>query len=130
MAIDTNGILPSVGQRWLADLGPNTPLGHFTVEITFDSPTRASFLVTGGAIKGRAQNMAYTTTRLRDGLYVVRWAEPDSNDFVTHVEDYTEGVCMASSVVSGKFLLEPRALNSQHTKPPVRELLSHTAQIG
>ncbi|MEV8521644.1 hypothetical protein ABZR86_17760 [Dyella marensis] len=104
MAIDTNAVLPSVGQTWLADLGPNTPLGHFTVEITFESATRVSFLVTGGAIKGRTQSMDYTTAKLRDGLYLVRWTEPDSNDFVTHIEDYNEGVCMASSVVGGKFI--------------------------
>jgi hypothetical protein len=41
---------------------------------------------------------------LRDGLYLVRWTEPDSNYFVTHIEDYTNGVCMASSVVGGKFI--------------------------
>lgn len=52
MAFDLNATLPSVGQTWLADLGPDTPLGHFTVEITFETETRVSFLVTGGAIKG------------------------------------------------------------------------------
>ncbi|WP_409364201.1 MoaF-related domain-containing protein [Burkholderia sp. Bp8989] len=85
-------------------MGPNTPLGHFTVEMTFESPTRVSFLVTRGAIKGRSQNMVYTSAKLRDGLYVVRWTEPDSHDFVTHIEDYTARVCMASSVVGGKFI--------------------------
>lgn len=48
--------------------------------------------------------MDYTTARLRDGLYLVRWAEPDAGDFVTHVEDYENGVCLASSVVGGKFI--------------------------
>jgi hypothetical protein len=104
MTFNSDAILPSVGQTWLADLGPNTPLGHFTVEITFESMTRISFLVTGGAIKGRHQTMEYTTAKLRDGLYVVRWTEPDAGDFVTHIEDYTNGVCMASSVVGGKFI--------------------------
>ena len=104
MAFDLNATLPSVGQTWLADLGPDTPLGHFTVEITFETATRISFLVTGGAIKGRKQTMDYTTAKLRDGLYLVRWTEPDSNDFVTHIEDYENGVCMASSVVGGKFI--------------------------
>jgi hypothetical protein len=27
MTFDTNAVLPSVGETWLADLGPNTPLG-------------------------------------------------------------------------------------------------------
>lgn len=102
--METNVTLPSVGQTWLADLGPDTPLGHFTVEITFDSPSSVSFLVTGGAIKGRTQAMDYTTVKLRDGLYVVRWTEPDSGDHVTHIEDYTEGTCMASSVIGGEFV--------------------------
>lgn len=82
--MDSNTTLPGVGQTWLADLGPDTPLGHFTVEITFDSATQVSFEVTGGAIKGRKQTMEYTTTRLRDGLHVVR--------------------CMASSVIGGEFV--------------------------
>ncbi|MGW2718541.1 MoaF-related domain-containing protein [Streptomyces sp. NPDC001492] len=65
-----------MGQTWLADLGPDTPLGHFTVDITFAPATQVSFEVTGGAIKGRRRTMDYTTTQLRDGLYVVRWTEP------------------------------------------------------
>jgi hypothetical protein len=102
--MDINATLPSVGQTWLADLGPNTPLGHFTVEITFDTPTSVTFFVTGGAIAGRTETMDYTTTKVRDGLYVVRWTEPDSGDHVTHIEDYTEGACMASSVIGGEFV--------------------------
>ncbi|GGN44343.1 hypothetical protein GCM10011578_095200 [Streptomyces fuscichromogenes] len=74
------------------------------MEITFDSATRVSFGVTGGAIKGRKQTMEYTTTRLRDGLFVVRWTEPDAGDHVTHIEDCTEGTCMASSVIGGQFV--------------------------
>ncbi|TDQ12276.1 hypothetical protein EDF17_2129 [Rathayibacter sp. PhB1] len=95
--------LPSIGQTWLADLGPDTPLGHFTVEISF-TETHVTFTVTGGAIKGRTETMEYTATRVRDGLYVVRWTEPDSGDHVTHIEDYTDGACMASSVIGGQFL--------------------------
>ena len=102
--MEHNATLPSVGQTWLADLGPNTPMGHFTVEITFETNTRLSFLVTGGAIKGRQETMDYTTTMVRDGLYVVRWTEPESGDHVTHIEDYTEGACMASSVIGGEFI--------------------------
>ena len=48
--------------------------------------------------------MDYTTAKLRDSLYIVRWTKPDSNNFVTHIEDYEEGVCMTSSVVEGKFI--------------------------
>lgn len=102
--MDFNATLPSVGQTWLADLGPDTPLGHFTVEITFDTTTQVTFVVTGGAIAGRTQTMDYTTTQLRDGLYVVRWTEPDAGDHVTHIEDYTSGTCMASSVIGGHFV--------------------------
>lgn len=102
--MDSNATLPSVGETWLADLGPDTPLGHFTVEITFETASRVSFLVTGGAIKGRTETMDYTTTRVRDGLYVVRWTEPDSLDHVTHIEDYANGTCMASSVIGGEFV--------------------------
>jgi|tagenome__1003787_1003787.scaffolds.fasta_scaffold17847593_1 hypothetical protein len=50
--MDTNATLPSVGQTWLADPGPDTPLGHFT----------------GGTIKGNTEKMNYTTAKLRDGL--------------------------------------------------------------
>ena len=102
--MDTTATLPSVGQTWLADLGPDTPLGHFTVEITFNTATSVTFHVTGGAIAGRTETMDYTTTKVRDGLYVVRWTEPDSGDHVTHIEDYTEGACMASSVIGGEFI--------------------------
>ena len=110
--MDINAVLPSVGQTWLADLGPDTPLGHFTVEITFETPTTVSFLVTGGAIKGRTQTMDYTAAKVRDGLYVVRWTEPDSGDMVTHIEDYQEGTCLASSVIGGEFV----QLNGTWTK--------------
>ncbi|MFD7776985.1 hypothetical protein [Streptomyces sp. NPDC059753] len=55
-------------------------------------------------MKGRKQTMDYTTVKLSDGLYVVRWTEPDAGDHVTHIEDYTEGTCMASSVVGGNFI--------------------------
>lgn len=102
--MDIAAPLPSVGQTWLADLGPDTPLGHFTVEITFDTETQVSFLVTGGAIEGRHETMEYTTTKVRDGLHVVRWTEHDSGDHVTHIEDYTNGACMASSVIGGEFV--------------------------
>ncbi|MCI1634595.1 MoaF-related domain-containing protein [Bifidobacterium sp.] len=93
---------PAIGQTWLADLGPDTPLGHFTVEISF-TEDKVSFFVTGGAIKGRSETMDYTCTKLREGLYVVRWAE-EAGDYVTHIEDYDEGTCMASSVVGGQFI--------------------------
>lgn len=102
--MDTTATLPSVGQTWLADLGPDTPLGHFTVEITFDSETQVTFHVTSGAIAGRTETMPYTTTKVRDGLYVVRWSEPGAGDHVTHIEDYDAGTCMASSVVGGQFI--------------------------
>jgi hypothetical protein len=48
--------------------------------------------------------MDYTATKVRDGLYVVRWTEPDSGDHVTHIEDYTESACMASSVIGGELI--------------------------
>lgn len=102
--MDINATLPSVGQTWLADLGTDTPLGHFTVEITFNTETSVTFNVITGTIAGRTETMDYTTTQVRDGLYVVRWTEPDSGDHVTHIEDYTEGACMASSVVGGQFV--------------------------
>ncbi|WP_372352339.1 hypothetical protein [Streptomyces sp. KL116D] len=98
-----NATLPTVGQTWLADLGPNTPMGHFTVEITFNSATSVTYLITGGTLKGQTETMDYTATQVRDGLYVVRWAEA-AGDFVTHIEDYTAGTCMASSVINGQFV--------------------------
>lgn len=102
--MDTTATHPAVRQTWLADLGPDTPLGHFTVEITFDTETQVTFHVTGGAIAGRTETMPYTTTKVRDGLYVVRWTEADAGDHVTHIEDYDNGTCMASSVVGGEFI--------------------------
>ena len=102
--MDTNATLPSVGETWLADLGPDTPLGHFTVEITFNSATSVTYLITGGTIKGNTETMDYTTAKVRDGLYVVRWTEPGSGDMVTHIEDYREGTCLASSVIGGQFV--------------------------
>lgn len=102
--MDTNAPLPSVGQTWLADLGSGTPLGHFTIEITFDSETRATYLVTGGTFKDNTETMDYTTTKLRDGLYAVRWTEPESGNMVTHIDDYQEGTCLASSVIGGQFV--------------------------
>ena len=102
--MDSSATLPSVGQTWLADVGPDTPLGHFTVEITFDTDTRMSFVVTGGALEGRTESMDHTATKVRDDLYVVRWSEPEAGDHVTHIEDYTNGACMASSVIGGEFV--------------------------
>ncbi len=102
--MEKNAVLPSVGQTWFADFGPGTPLGHFTVEYTFETDTRMSFLVTGGAIKGRTETMDYTTTKARDGLYVVRWTEPEAGAHVTHIEDYTGGTCMASPVIGDEFV--------------------------
>ena len=63
-----------------------------------------TFLVTGGAIQGATETMDYTTVKVREGLYVVRWTEPESGDHVTHIEDYTGGACMASSVIGGNFV--------------------------
>ena len=48
--------------------------------------------------------MDYTTAKLRDGLYVVRWTEPESGTMVTHIDDYQEGTCLASSVMEGQFV--------------------------
>lgn len=100
----TNAVIPSLSQTWLADLGPDTPFGHFTVEITFESETQASFLVTGGAIEGHTETVDYTTTMVRDGLYVVRWTERASGVHVTRIEDYSHGTCMISSVIDGDFI--------------------------
>ena len=102
--MDKTAQLPGVGETWLADFGPDTPLGHFTVETTYHSPSRATFLVTGGAIKGRTETMDYTTTKVRDGLYVVRWTEPEAGAHVTRIEDYTNGTVMVSSVFDGQFI--------------------------
>jgi hypothetical protein len=82
--MDKTAQLPSVGETWLADFGPDTPLGHFTVETTYHSPSRATFLVTGGVIEGRTETMDYTTTKVRDGLYVVRWTEPEAGPCHPH----------------------------------------------
>jgi hypothetical protein len=30
--------------------------------------------------------------------------EPDSGDHITHIEEYTESACMASSVIGGKLI--------------------------
>lgn len=66
--MDTNATLPSVGQTWLSDRGADTPLGHFTVEITINTADQVTFVVTGGAIAGRTETMPCTTTRIREGL--------------------------------------------------------------
>ncbi|MEU6379366.1 MoaF N-terminal domain-containing protein [Streptomyces sp. NPDC046909] len=96
--MDTNATLPSVGQTWLAELGP------FNAEITFESESKVSFALTTGDHKGKTETMDYTATKVRDGLYVVRWVEPVSGDVVTHVQDYTAGTSLASSIVSGEFV--------------------------
>ncbi|WP_063045200.1 MoaF-related domain-containing protein [Nocardia pseudovaccinii] len=101
--MEIDATLPSIGQTWLADLGPDTPLGHFTVEITFNSATSVTYLATGGTLEGQTETMDYTAVKLRDGLYAVRWTE-QNGDMVTHIEDYDQGTCMASSVVRGQFV--------------------------
>ncbi|MFF4835274.1 hypothetical protein [Streptomyces sp. HUAS ZL42] len=96
--METNAILPSVGQTWLAELGP------FAAEITFASESEVSFVLTTGDHKGKTETMDYSATKVRDGLYVVRWVEPVSGDIVTHIQDYTAGTSLASSIVGGEFV--------------------------
>lgn len=51
-----------------------------------------------------APSRQYTATQIHEGLYVVRWTEPKGNAHVTRIEDYTNGRCMISSVVSEDFI--------------------------
>jgi hypothetical protein len=97
--------LPSIGQTWLADFGQDTPFGAFAAKITFTSPTVASFVVTDGPLAGSTDTVQYTSTRVRPGLFVVRWHEPKSGANVTHIEDYTHHT-VVSSVVAGELTAE------------------------
>jgi len=101
----TGVALPSLGQTWVADFGNNTPFGPFAARITFKSRTTASFVVTKGAFAGSTDSVTYTTTRVRPGLYVVRWHEPKSGADVTHVEDYKRHTVVSSiSTADGHFV--------------------------
>lgn len=60
--------------------------------------------------------MDYATTKVRAGLYMVRWIEPDSGDRVTDIEDYyAEGACMASSAIGRE--CHPSALGPKSRGP-------------
>ncbi|MET9914719.1 hypothetical protein ABZZ74_49995 [Streptomyces sp. NPDC006476] len=92
--VETNAVLPSVGQTWRADYGDNTVFGRFVVELTFTSATQMTFHVTEGSIKGSAD----TVTRVRPGLYMVRWHEPSWAPTSPNVEDYVHHTAASSSV--------------------------------
>ena len=98
--VETDAVLPSVGQTWLADFGDHTAFGPFAAEITFTSATQLSFVITKGALQGATDTVTYTTTRIRPGLYLLRWHEPKSGAYVTHVEDYSH-YSVVSSIVAG-----------------------------
>ncbi|MEH0578588.1 MULTISPECIES: hypothetical protein [Streptomyces] len=103
--VETDAVLPSVGQTWLADFGDDTPFGGpFAAEITFTSATQLNFVVTKGALKGATDSVTYTTTRIRPGLYMVRWHEPKSGANVTHVEDFSQHVVVSSIVAGDQFV--------------------------
>jgi hypothetical protein len=97
--------LPSIGQSWLADFGQKTALGPFAAKITFTSATEATFVVTKGGLAGSTDTVQYTSTRVRPGLFVVRWHEPKSGADVTQVEDYARHT-VVSSIVAGSVTAE------------------------
>ncbi|WP_200309541.1 MoaF-related domain-containing protein [Streptomyces adelaidensis] len=97
--VETDAVLPSVGQTWLADYGDNSALGRFAAELTFTSATQMTFVVTEGSLKGETDTVTYTATRIRPGLYMVRWHEPKTGSYVTHVEDYVNHTVVSSAVL-------------------------------
>ena len=102
--VKTDAVLPSVGQTWRVDFGDETAFGPFAADITFTSATQLSFVVTKGALKGATDTVTYTTTRIRPGLYMVRWHEPKSGAYVTHVEDYSRHTVVSSIVAGTQFV--------------------------
>jgi hypothetical protein len=103
-SVETDAVLPSVGHTWLADFGDHTAFGPFAAKITFTSATQLSFVITKGALKGATDTVTYTTTRIRPGLYLVRWREPKSGAYVTHVEDYSHHAVVSSVVAGTQFV--------------------------
>src|SRR5215467_12158741 len=105
MSTLTTEALPGVGQTWLADF-PEGPWGHFAAELTFDSATYLSFVVTEGpdGFKGLEDAMDYATIQVRPGLFVVRWHEPKSGAYVTHIQDWAAGTVVASIVLDQQFV--------------------------
>jgi hypothetical protein len=67
MTLNTNATVPGIGQTRLAGFGDDTPFGPFAAEVTFESVTRVSFVVTKGSMKGNTDAMDYTTVQVRDG---------------------------------------------------------------
>lgn len=104
-AVQTKARVPSVGQSWLADFGEDTPFGPFAAKITFTSADELTFTVTKGAMNGSTDTMSYTATELRPDVFIVRWHEPKSGAYVTHVEDYGNHT-VVSSIVNGDQFVE------------------------
>lgn len=102
--MEPGAVLPSVGQTWLADFGDHTIFGAFAAKITFTSTTQANLLVTKGPLAGSTDTVTYTATQVRPGLYVVRWHEPKSGAYVTHVEDYFHHTVVASNLFGDQFV--------------------------
>lgn len=103
MSTEKYDVLPGIGQTWLVDFGSDTPFGRLAAELTFETETRLSFVVTEGPFKGATETVDYTTTKVRPGVYIVRWTE--TGGFVTHVQDWDNGTVAASNVSGDQFVL-------------------------
>ncbi|HEX3597506.1 MAG TPA: hypothetical protein VHU80_20500 [Polyangiaceae bacterium] len=105
MPIDEHAEVPGIGETWLADLGSDGPWGRFAVEMTFETRDRLRIRTTEGEQKGYTDSMPYTTSRVRPGLYVVRWKEPKTGTRVTQIEDWDEGTVVVSVATRNEFAL-------------------------
>lgn len=79
---------PASDRTLTIDFGDDGPFGPFAADLTFSSADQTvSFIVTRGALKGKAETLPFAATEIRSGLWLVTWQEADLLT-VVQVQDF------------------------------------------
>lgn len=82
---------PALDRRVVVDFGDDGPFGPFAAELTFSkSDGTVAFLVTRGALLGKAETCPFSATQVGDDLWFVSWREADGLT-VVQVQDFAQG---------------------------------------
>lgn len=82
---------PALDRTLTIDFGDDGPFGPFAADLTFSSADgTVSFLVTRGALEGKAETLPFDAQNVVDGIWLVTWQEADLLT-VVQVQDFVNG---------------------------------------
>lgn len=95
---------PAIGRTMNIDFGTDGPFGPFAADLTY-TDTDVSFVVTKGALSGKAETCAYRATHVRDGIWLVIWQEVDLLT-VVQAQDFSTGALVSAVTTADQALTQ------------------------